>query len=89
MGSSLSWPAAAAPLISGVVDRAPDLLGRARHVDVAHAEVGERVDDALTAPPASTPIVPDSPMPLAPSGLYRRRRLVVDQLEARELGGRA
>ena len=32
------------------------------------------------------PIVPDSPTPLAPSGLTRRRRLHRDQLEARQLG---
>ena len=41
-----------------------------------------------TAPPGVDPIVPDSPMPFAPSGLYDVGVYVADQLEAGQLGRR-
>ena len=74
------------PALGSVSDRAPDPLGRRRHVEVPHAEVCERIDDRVLhgRDRSGRPGLADA---LRTERVPRRRRLGVRGLEARELGG--
>ena len=84
-------PPAVAPRVGqgaglGVADRPPHPLGRARHVEVADAEVGEGVDDGVLhgRRRADRRRLADA---LGAERVERRRRLGRVDLEARQLGG--